>query len=143
MSIRSLSGSFTRLAVATFLSAAVGISLAQGPPDHGRPDQHQNGHDSGQDFHFRDQDRAHFQSHYQKDASHWQQHPQNRPHFERGQRIPPNYRFQPVPQSYYRDVPPPPQGYQYGYYDGYVVAYNPTTRVIADVLDLVGAAAGH
>jgi hypothetical protein len=37
-------------------------------------------------------------------------------------------------------VPPPPPGYQYGYYDGYVVAYDPTTRIIADVLDLVTAA---
>jgi Ni/Co efflux regulator RcnB len=58
----------------------------------------------------------------------------------RGQRIPNNYRLQVVPQSYYASVPPPPPGYQYGYYDGYVVAYNPTTRIIADVLDLVTAA---
>lgn len=27
----------------------------------------------------------------------------------------------------------------YGYYDGYMVAYNPTTRIIADVMDLVSA----
>ncbi len=139
MSIRSLSGSFTRLAVATFLSAAVGIALAQ-TPDH---DHHDNGRHNGQDFHFSDQDRAHFQSHYHHDVDRWHQHPGNRPHFERGQHIPPNYRFQPVPRAYYRDVPPPPPGYQYGYYDGYVVAYNPTTRVIADVLDLVGAATGN
>lgn len=144
MSIRSLSGSFTRLAVATFLSAAVGISLAQGPPpDHGHPDRHDNGHHNGQDFRFRDQDRAHFQSYYHQDVDHWHQHPGNRPHFERGEHIPPNYRFQPVPQAYYRDVPPPPPGYQYGYYDGYVVAYDPGTRIVADVLDLVGAATGH
>jgi hypothetical protein len=45
-----------------------------------------------------------------------------------------------VPQAYWQNVPPPP-GYQYGYYDGYVVAYNPTTRIIADVMDLVTAAA--
>jgi hypothetical protein len=30
-------------------------------------------------------------------------------------------------------------GYQYGYYGGYVVAYNPATRIVADVLDLVVA----
>ncbi|MEO8126977.1 MAG: hypothetical protein ABJF23_08970 [Bryobacteraceae bacterium] len=45
-----------------------------------------------------------------------------------------------VPPAYYRDVPPPPPGYRFGYYDGYVVAYDPTTQIVADVLDLVGAA---
>jgi hypothetical protein len=50
------------------------------------------------------------------------------------------YRIQPVPVTYYRGAPPPPPGYRYGYYEGYVVAYDPTTRVIGDVLDLVGAA---
>ena len=44
---------------------------------------------------------------------------------------------------YYRDMPPPPPGYRFGYYDGYVVAYNPTTQIVADVLDLVGAAINH
>jgi hypothetical protein len=48
-----------------------------------------------------------------------------------------------VPVTYYRGVPPPPPGYQYGYYEGYVVAYDPTTRVIGDVMDLVGAAMGQ
>ena len=51
---------------------------------------------------------------------------------------------QPVPRTYWVGVaPPPPQGYQYGYYEGYVVAYDPTTRVVADVLDLVAAATGR
>jgi hypothetical protein len=44
-----------------------------------------------------------------------------------------------VPRSYWGGTPPPP-GYTYGYYDGYVVSYNPATRIIADVLDL---ATGH
>jgi len=98
-----------------------------------------NDQNRGNDFHFRDEDRNRFQSHYQSDVNRWRSHPQNRPHFDRGQRIPSNYRFQTVPSSYYRGMPPPPPGYRYGYYDGYVVTYDPTTRVIGDVLDLVSA----
>ena len=41
------------------------------------------------DFHFRDEDRGHFAPHYQKDINHWQHNSHGRPHFERGQRIPP------------------------------------------------------
>jgi len=63
--------------------------------------------------------------------------------FVRGQAIPSGYTIQAVPQAYYQGVPPPPPGYRYGYSDGYVVAYDPTTRIVADVLDLVGAAVGH
>jgi Ni/Co efflux regulator RcnB len=123
--------------------------VAQGPPPgHGNPhDDHRNGkdhgNDRGRDFRFRDEDRGRLASHYHGDVQRWSGRSQGRPHFERGQRIPSNYRFRAVPRSYYRDMPPPPPGYQYGYYDGYVVAYSPTTRIIADVLDLVGAAASR
>lgn len=147
MKIQSLIHGLTRFAMMPLLAAAVGVAVAQGPPghnndDHGRgPDQHDNGNHGnnggGNDFHFRDQDRGNLQSHYSKDVRRWQQKPQGRPQFARGQRIPSNYRFQAVPRNYYSNMPPPPAGYQYGYYDGYVVAYNPTTRIIADVLDLV------
>jgi Ni/Co efflux regulator RcnB len=136
-----------RFALVPVLAAAVslGTGFAQ---DHGHDDHGNQGHgqqapgnDQGKDFHFRDQDRGQFSSHYQGDVNKWRGHPQGRPHFERGQRIPANYRFQPVPSSYYRGMPPPPRGYQYGYYGGYVVAYNPTTRIVGDVLDLVATAA--
>jgi Ni/Co efflux regulator RcnB len=106
---------------------------------HGNDQNRGNNQNRGNDFHFRDQDRNQFQSHYQGDVNRWRSHPQNRPHFDRGQRIPSNYRFQAVPSSYYQGMPPPPPGYRYGYYDGYVVTYNPTTRIIGDVLDLVSA----
>ncbi|MEG9438093.1 hypothetical protein JAO29_18250 [Edaphobacter sp. HDX4] len=139
----------TTLVPALLLGFSTGAALGQGhSPDHDnghgydhhddRHDDHQDQH--GQDFRFRDQDRNHFASHYQHDVQHWQHNSHGRPHFTRGERIPSNYRFQPVPRSYYAEVPPPPPGYQYGYYDGYVVAYDPSTRIIADVLDLVGAA---
>ena len=91
---------------------------------------------------FRDQDRANFYVHYRRDADRWRGHA--RPVFIPGQVIERTYYVQPVPRTYWVNVaPPPPPGYQYGYYEGYVVAYNPTTRVIGDVLDLVAAATGH
>jgi hypothetical protein len=90
----------------------------------------------------RDQDRGHFYSYYRQDADRWRG--RRRPVFVPGQYIARTYVVQPVPRTYWVNVaPPPPPGYQYGYYGGYVVAYNPTTRVIADVLDLVAAATGR
>jgi Ni/Co efflux regulator RcnB len=92
----------------------------------------------GRDFHFDNNYRDHFAQHYRGDADHWRSR-RDRVHFDRGQRIPVGYRIQPVPATYYQGVAPPPPGYRYGYYEGYVVAYDPTTRVIGDVMDLVGA----
>ena len=159
MNGRSTLGFYARLAVAPLLAAAVAVSSAQGyghQDDHhdDHRDQRDNNHGNdhhddhnnngrGQDFHFQDNDRGRFASHYGSDVRRWQSRPQGRPQFARGQRIPPNYAIRPVPRSYYAGQPPPPPGYQYGYYDGYVMAYDPTTRVVADVLDLVGAAAGR
>lgn len=121
--------------------ATAAISVAQGPPGHDRHDHYDShGHnDRHDDWRFRDQDRNQFYSHYRHDADRWRG--RNRPHFVRGQVIPRGYAIRPVPQAYWRSMPPPPPGYQYGYYDGYVMAYNPTTRIVADVLDLVTAAA--
>jgi len=159
MERKALVSKIVRFAMVPLLASAVGIGLAQAQDrDHGNPqDQGQHGNqgnqnrngnnqqnhgngqqNNGNDFRFRDQDRNAFQQHYQADASRWRNRP-NRPQFNRGQRIPSNYRFQPVPNSYYRGAPPPPPGYQYGYYQGYVVTYNPTTRIIGDVLDLTAA----
>ena len=43
----------------------------------------------------------------------------------------------PVPASLYGQIPPPPPGYQVGYFDGYVVVYDPLTYFIADLVDLL------
>ena len=93
------------------------------------------------DFRFRDEDRGRFYAHYRGDADRWRG--RRRPTFAPGQYIPQGYVVRVVPQTYWVGAPPPPPGYQYGYYDGYVVAYNPTSRIIADVIDLVGAATGR
>jgi len=91
---------------------------------------------------FRDEDRQHFYSYYRQDADRWRGG--RRPVFVPGQYIAREYIVRPVPRAYWVEVaPPPPPGYQYGYYEGYVVAYNPTTRIIADVLDLVAAASSR
>jgi len=99
-------------------------------------------HDEKADYHFRQEDRGQFSSHYKSNIRQMQQHPDKRHHVRAGEQLPNDYRsrLKSVPTSYYRNVPPPPRGYQLGYYDGYVVAYNPTTRIVADVLDLVDAA---
>jgi len=106
------------------------------PPGQAKKYDNRGGHD---DWRFQNNDRNRFYSHYRSDADRWRG--KRRPVFVRGQAIPPSYRIQAVPQNYWQGAPPPPPGYQYGYYDGYVVAYNPTTRIIADVMDLVTAAA--
>jgi hypothetical protein len=94
-----------------------------------------------EDYHFRGDDRGRFYSYYRGDADRWRG--RRRPVFVTGRVVPREYVVQAVPESYWVGAPPPPPGYQYGYYGGYVVAYNPTTRIIGDVLDLVGAATGH
>jgi hypothetical protein len=91
-----------------------------------------------EDYHFRGDDRGRFYAHYRSDADQWRG--RRRPVFVTGRVVPREYVIQTVPQTYWVGAPPPPPGYQYGYYGGYVVAYNPATRIVADVLDLVAAA---
>jgi hypothetical protein len=91
-----------------------------------------------EDYHFRGDDRGRFYAHYRSDADQWRY--RRRPVFVTGRVVPREYVIQTVPQTYWVGAPPPPPGYQYGYYGGYVVAYNPATRIVADVLDLVAAA---
>src|SRR4051812_34246436 len=142
---KHLHGIVLGAALAVFAST----TMAQDRPrdDRGRPeDQKQRGtdrdrHNDGRaEYHFRAEDRDHFRPHYEKDIKQWRQHPDRRHNFRAGERVPSGVRLKSVPTSYYRTLPPPPPGYQLGYYDGYVVAYNPTTQIIADVLDLVSAA---
>jgi hypothetical protein len=141
----------TRLVLASAMGAALFSMPAKAQPGHGGPPPGQAKKGNGNmppgqakkydDWRFRHEDRDHFYGYYRKDADHWKG--KNRPVFVRGEAIPRNYTVQAVPRSYWQEVPPPPPGYQYGYYDGYVVAYDPTTRVVADVLDLVNVAVNH
>lgn len=106
-------------------------------------DRHDNGNHRGQakhvsNYRFRSNDYSELRRHYNgprrfKGA---------RPRFVRGQYLPVDWRarIRPVPVTIIRELPPPPPGYQFGYIDGYAVCYDPTTRIIADVLDIVSAA---
>jgi len=145
---------FGQLLCGAALIGLASVSVAQGPPgrDRNNPPPGHGGIPPGQakkqndarrpDFRFRDQDRDQFYNHYRSDADRWRG--RKRPAFYAGERIAPSYRLQPVPRTYWQGAaPPPPPGYQYGYYEGYVVAYDPTTRIIGDVLDLVSAATRH
>ncbi len=142
---KHLHGIVLGAALAVFASA--GVAQDRPRDDRGRPEDQKRGaddrdhHNEGRtDYHFRAEDREHFSPHYEKDIKQWRQHPDRRHHFREGERLPSGVRLKSVPMSYYRTLPPPPPGYRFGYYDGYVVAYNPTTQIVADVLDLVGAA---
>jgi hypothetical protein len=149
--MKRMTAHLTRQVFAIAIGTALMALPAVAQPGHGQPPPGQakkwNGNmPPGQekkydDWRFRQEDRDHFYSHYRNDADHWKG--KKRPVFVRGEAIPRGYTVQAVPRSYWQDVPPPPPGYQYGYSDGYVVAYDPATRVVADVLDLVNAATHH
>jgi hypothetical protein len=136
----------TRFVLSALFLATAGIGVAQGPPgqDPYNPPPGHGGVPPGQakkyrdDYHFHSEDRGRFYAHYRSDADQWRG--RRRPVFVTGRVVPREYVSQAVPQTYWVGAPPPPPGYQYGYYGGYVVAYNPTTRIVGDVLDLVAAA---
>ena len=135
------------------LFAAVATASAYAQPGHGQPPPGQakkwdggrippgQAKKMGPDWRFRGDERDHFRGYYGKDVRRWEG--RRRPNFYSGYVVPRTYVIQTVPPAYYSGLQPPPPGYRYGYYEGYVVAYNPTTRVIADVVDLVGALSGR
>jgi hypothetical protein len=45
--------------------------------------------------------------------------------------------FRPVPPGLYGYLPPPPPGYMMGYFDGYVVVYDPVSYSVLNVMDLL------
>jgi hypothetical protein len=62
-----------------------------------------------------------------------------RPHFAVGGFFPYAYipYITPAPAAVLGYLPPVPPGYQIGYYQGYVVVYDPVTYFIANVIDLM------
>ena len=101
------------------------------PPNWGRPPQ------SRPSYHFRPGDRNLLRRHYLRHFASINR--ARRPSFLVGGFLPwgdIGY-LTPVPISLYGSMPPIPPGYQAGYFDGYVVVYDPVTYFIADVLDLL------
>jgi hypothetical protein len=104
-------------------------------------DRRDRGDDRG-DRYFRDQDAAYLRQHYagQKDLP-----PGLRKKYYRTGKLPPGWekRFRPFPQDVIVRLPPPPPNCERGYIDGYAVVYDRRTRVIMDVIDIIGAATGR
>jgi DNA mismatch repair ATPase MutL len=46
-------------------------------------------------------------------------------------------RIEPVPVEVVSYLPPPPEGYLFGFVDGYCVVYDPNTFLVVDVIDLL------
>ncbi|MCA1323879.1 hypothetical protein [Herbaspirillum sp. alder98] len=124
------------LATCATLGAA-GLSQAQqpGPP----PGHEQRGGEHGPDqrYEFRDADRDQLRRHYDGDLRHVDRN--RRPDFHAGQPVPSSYRgkIKPLPQDVRRGLPPPPRGYQMGYYGGYAVVYDPVSFTILQVMDIL------
>jgi Ni/Co efflux regulator RcnB len=88
-------------------------------------------------YHFRAADRAYLQRHYQSSLR--TVRVDRRPYFAPGQVIPQAYRSHVavLPPHLRHRLPPPPRGYQVGYYQGYSVVYDPLTFGVLSVLDLL------
>lgn len=88
-------------------------------------------------YSFRSNDRAYLRRYYGSRIEHLNRG--DRPIFRAGGYFP--YvdidDLSPLPPDLYGYLPPPPPGYQMGYYDGYVVVYDPVTYFIANVIDLL------
>jgi hypothetical protein len=101
------------------------------PPQWGRPPAHR------PSYGWRPNDRAWLHRYYLRSLA--SINLATRPHFVVGGFFP--YAYIPyitaVPPDVYSYLPPPPPGYQMGYYDGYVVVYDPVSYYIANVIDLL------
>lgn len=101
------------------------------PAQWGRPPAHRGS------YQFRSDDRSRLHSYYMTRLRTINRY--NRPVFRVGGYFP--YAdigyLSPLPPDVYGELPPPPPGYEMGYYDGYVVVYDPATYFIASIIDLL------
>lgn len=88
-------------------------------------------------YHFRPNDRLWLQRYYHRNLGYI--NIGNRPRFVIGSFFPWAYvpYLTPLPGPVMGYLPPPPPGYQMGYFDGYVVVYDPVTYFIVNVIDLM------
>jgi hypothetical protein len=101
------------------------------PPQWGRPPQNR------PSYNFRPNDRDYLRRHYLSRLRYINR--ARRPSFAIGGFFPYGdvpY-LSPLPPALYGYLPPPPTGYSMGYFDGYVVVYDPITYFIANVVDLL------
>ena len=107
---------------------------AQGRPSNGRPATKPGARPN---YQFRSQDTTRLRNYYR--GSFGKINRGNRPSFSRGGYVPRTYwtYFQPVPASLIGYLPPVPPGYAIGYYDGYIIVYDPSTWFILSVLNIL------
>ena len=119
---------------AAAISSGPALFASPGPQER-RDDAQARAPEQHGEYHFRQEDAPKLRQHYKKiehvDVAH-------RTAFVAGGRLPGDWhgRMRPVPAAVIRELAPPPPGYVFGYIDGYCVVYNPTTLLIADVIDL-------
>jgi hypothetical protein len=89
------------------------------------------------EYHFRHEDAGRLRQHY-PDMEHVDT--RHRGRLVAGERLTGDWRerIRPVPVDVVRELPPAPPGVVFGYIDGYVIAYDPDSGYISDVLDLAG-----
>lgn len=107
------------------------------PPGGGRPPQWGRPPQNRPSYNFRPNDRSYLRRYYLRNLGYINR--LNRPRFIIGGFFPYAYigYITPLPPQLYGYLPPPPPGYAMGYYDGYVVVYDPVTYFIANVVDLI------
>jgi hypothetical protein len=108
-----------------------------GRPSQGRPPQWGHRPTQRPSYSFRSNDRSYLHRYYQNRFGAINR--ANRPRFIIGGFFPFAYipYIQPLPPDVYGYLPPPPHGYSMGYYQGYVVVYDPITYFIANVIDIL------
>jgi hypothetical protein len=108
-----------------------------GRPSHGRPPQWGHRPSKRPSYSFRPNDRSYLHRYYLSRLGAINR--ANRPRFIIGGFFPYGYipYLSPLPPDVYGYLPPPPPGYSMGYYDGYVVVYDPATYFMVNVIDLL------
>jgi len=87
-------------------------------------------------YRFRQQDVPRLKQHFQSQLAHVDRN--NRPHIVAGGSLQGNWQtyIVPVPTEVITYLPPVPEGYQLGFYDGYIIVYDPYSGLVLDVIDL-------
>jgi hypothetical protein len=88
-------------------------------------------------YQFRQQDKPRLRQHFQSQLAHVDRH--NRPHVVVGAYLPSGWQtyIVPVPVEVVTYLPPPPEGYELAFYNGYIIVYDPLSGLILSVTDLL------
>jgi Ni/Co efflux regulator RcnB len=120
------------LALSTAVAMVPICSFAAVPQDH--PQDRQQQRAAHPTYHFRTNDRTQLREHYR--TAH--PHPEHKHHWawHRGASLPSGWQGQvePLPQADITLLAPPPPGYEFGYYDGWAIIYDPNTGLVLDAV---------